>query len=89
MIFLIRVFTYLNCKDCIKHLQTLRDYCARTPTGLEIIDIDKEENIPLLFEHNLSAIPHTICYNIRGEIMHSFGGVKTPEEFDCIVYYNQ
>jgi thioredoxin-related protein len=54
---------------------------------LQIIDIDKEENIPLIFEYKIDGIPHTICYNIRGEIMHSFPGVKTPEEFDNIVYY--
>ena len=87
MIFLIKVFTYLNCTDCLRHLKTLRDYCERTPTSLEIIDIDKEENIPLLFEYKITGIPHTLCYNIRGEIIHSFSGVKTPEEFDDIVYH--
>ena len=87
MIFLIKVFTYVNCVDCLRHLKTLRDYCDRTPTILEIIDIDKEENIPLIFEYNIIGIPHTLCYNIRGEIMHSFPGVKTAEEFDDIVYH--
>ena len=87
MIFLIKVFTYVNCTDCLKHLKTLRDYCDRTPTTLQIIDVDKEENLHLIFEYKIVSIPHTICYNIRGEVLHSFGGVKTPEELDDIIYY--
>lgn len=87
MIFLIKVFTLLNCKDCLRHLQMLKDYCNRTPTRLEIIDVDNEKNLPLIFEHKIEAIPHTICYNIKGDIMHSIAGVKTTEEFIDIVYY--
>jgi len=71
----------------LRHLKTLRDYCDRTPTSLEIIDVDKEENIPLIIEYKIAGVPHTICYNIRGEIMYSFPGVKTAEEFDDIVYH--
>ena len=71
----------------MRHIQTLREYCDRTPTRLEIIDVDVEENLPLIFEYKIAGVPHTICYNIRGEIMYSFFGVKTPEEFDDIVYY--
>ena len=87
MIFLIKVFTLLNCKDCLRHLQTLKDYCDRTPTNLEIIDVDDEKNLPLIFKYRIEAIPHTICYNIAGDVVHSIPGVKTPEEFDSIVYY--
>lgn len=87
MIFLIKVFTLLNCKDCLRHLQTLKDYCNRTPAKLEIIDVDREENLPLIFKHKIEKIPHTICYDIRGNILHSIAGVKTHEQFDNIVYY--
>lgn len=87
MIFLIKVFTLLNCKDCLRHLKMLKEYCDRTPTQLEIIDVDDEKNLPLIFEHKIEAIPHTICYNVRGEIMHSIAGVKTIDEFEDIVYY--
>lgn len=64
----------------------LREYCNRTPTSLEIIDVDLEENLPLIFKHSIAGIPHTVCYNIRGEILHSFFGVKTDEEFNNILY---
>jgi len=86
MVFLIRVFTLLNCIDCLKHLQTLQSYCDRTPANLQIIDVDKEENLPLIFEHKIEGIPHTICYDISGNIICSFEGIKTPEEFDLILY---
>ncbi len=87
MIFLIKVFTLLNCKDCLRHLRMLKEYCNRTPTQLEVIDVDKEENLPLIFKHKIESIPHTLCYNIKGDIIHTILGVKTPEEFDDIVYY--
>lgn len=87
MIFLIKVFTLLNCKDCLRHLQMLKDYCNRTPARLEIIDVDDEKNLPLIFKHKIEAIPHTICYNINGDILHSIAGVKTHEQFEDIVYY--
>jgi hypothetical protein len=89
MIFLIKVFTYLNCIDCALHLQTLQQYCERTPANLEIIDVDDEKNLPLIFHYKISGIPHTICYDIRGNIICSFFGVKTPEEFDQIIYENR
>jgi hypothetical protein len=53
---------------------------------LQIIDVDKEENLPLIFEHKIEGIPHTICYDISGNIICSFEGIKTPEEFDLILY---
>jgi hypothetical protein len=87
MIFLIRVFTYLNCKDCAKHLKTLREYCSRSPANLEITDVDDEKNLHLIFEHKIEFIPYTICYDIRGNILHKISGVKTIEEFEDIVYY--
>jgi hypothetical protein len=89
MIFLIKVFMILNCIDCLRHLKTLKDYCARTPANLEIVDIDDEKNLDLILDSKIEGIPHTICYNIRGEIVCSFFGVKTAEEFDQIVYENR
>ena len=86
MIFLIRVFTYLNCTDCKRHLDTLRQYCSRTPAELQIIDVDNESNLPLIFEYKIQGVPHTICYDINGNIIHSFFGVKTPEEFTDITF---
>ena len=89
MIFLIKVFTLLNCVDCLRHLKVLQEYCDRTPANLEIIDIDDEKNLSQIFEHKIQGIPHTICYNIRGEIVCSFFGVKNAQEFDEIVYENR
>lgn len=89
MIFLIKVFTLLNCKDCLCHLQMLKEYCDRTPTNLEVIDIDDEKNLSTILDHKIQGIPHTICYNISGEIIISFFGVKSAQEFDQIVYENR
>jgi len=86
MIFLIRVFTYINCIDCKRHLESLREYCARTPAELQIIDVDDENNLPLIFEYKIQGVPHTICYDINGKVLHSFFGVKTFEEFMDITY---
>jgi hypothetical protein len=86
MIFLIRVFTYLNCVDCRRHLDTLEEYCMRTPAQLEVIDVDREENLPLAFQHKIEGIPHTLCYDIRGNVLHSFFGVKTVDQFADIIY---
>jgi len=87
MIFLIRVFTLLNCKDCLRHLQVLKDYCNRTPAKLEVIDVDSEANLPLIFKHKIEKIPHTICYDIQGNILHNIAGIKTHDQFEDIVYY--
>lgn len=71
----------MNCTDCQRHLDTLRRYCDQTPASLHIIDVDDEKNLPLIFEYKIQGVPHTLCYNIRGEVLHSFFGVKTYEEF--------
>ena len=49
--------------------------------------MDDEKNLHLIFEYKIEFIPYTICYDIRGNILHKISGVKTIEEFEDIVYY--
>lgn len=89
MIFLIKFFTILNCQDCKKYQQVLQKYCDRTPTELQIIDVDNYDNIKTVLAAKIKGIPYCIFYDVHGSIMFELEGIQSTEEFDMFIYNNR
>lgn len=89
MIFLIKFFTILNCQDCKKYQQVLQDYCNKTPTELQLIDVDNYDNIRIVLDSKMTGIPFCIFYDMNGNILFTLEGIHSSEEFDQIIYENR
>ena len=89
MIFLIKLFTILNCIDCKKYQQVIQDYINKYSIELQIIDVDNIDNLNLVLDSKIQSIPYAVFYNIHGSVMFSIEGVHSEEEFDTIIYENR
>jgi len=89
MIFLIKLYSLLDCIDCLKYQQVVQEYCDRTPTELQIIDVDDFNNLSIILNAKIKGIPYTVFYDIHGSVIFNLEGVHSAEDFDQFIYNNR
>jgi hypothetical protein len=87
-----RVYTIINCKDCVGYHKILDEICLEYNMEKVLIDVDKpqnlEQNLLEMIEYKVKAIPHTLLC-LDGKPITGKPGILTKEEvLELINYVN-